>query len=63
MLYTVFINGMMAYHLPELVHYLVAMDYQYTMIYINNKGVSALCSVLVCIICCSGYKCLKCLNC
>lgn len=33
----------MAYHLPELVHYLVAMDHWYTMIYTINKGVSALC--------------------
>lgn len=55
-------NGMTTYHLPELVHYLVAMDYRYTMIYTNNKGVGALCSVLVCIICCAGYKCLNCLN-
>lgn len=48
------------WHLPELVHYLVAMDYRYTMIYTNNKGVSALCSVSVCIICCASHKCLNC---
>lgn len=45
---------MIEYHLPELVHYLVAMDYRYTMIYTINKVVSALCFVLVCIICRAG---------